>query len=151
MIVPGRCSGSSDPRYKTAWELKTGVPQETLIPRIKTAAYSKRFIILNRSPLILAYLGEHGDYILVDHHYCSCEGFIRRTTREGIEGCSHTYASRIALEKGWYRDASTRITPELLARIVWETLTGGVAYTLRRLLALSEEVGDCNNDCEGSG
>ena len=136
--------------YHDAGELARGTP--TGDPeRIRAAAYSKRFVVLWGSPLIMAYLGEHGDYILVDHHYCSCEGFTRRITREGLGGCTHVFASRIALEEGRVRDLSPSMNPGLLARIVWEALTGGVAFTLRRLLALAEDVGDHDYGGEGGG
>ena len=147
VIVAGRCLGSIGV-YKTAWELSRSPVPEALLDRVKSIAYSKRFIILWRDPLIIAYLGEHGDHILVDHHYCSCEGFTRRTTRMGVEGCSHIYASRIALGENWYRDLSQNMTPQVLARIVWEALTGSISYTLRRMLASPEHMGYSNDDSE---
>jgi predicted nucleic acid-binding Zn finger protein len=133
--------------YPSAWDLARATPKGG-IDRVRAAAYSKRFVVLWRSPLILAYLGDHGDYVLVDHHYCSCEGFTRRITRDGLGGCTHVFASRIALDEGWYRDVSQSMDPVLLSRIVWEALTGSIAFSLRRLLALTEDVGDGNDHGE---
>ncbi len=91
------------------------------------------------------YLGERGDYVVVDGHYCSCEGFTRRITRKGLGGCSHVYGARLALAEGLAREHP--LDPVTLARVVWEALTGGRAITLRRLLA--KDVGDDNYHGEG--
>ena len=110
-------------------------------------AYSNKFVLIWRDPPILVYLGDNGDYVIVDGHYCSCPGYTMRTTRNGIGGCSHVYAARMALEEGRYRDISMLLDPDGLATSVWEVLTGGFARKIRRLLALEEYVSD--NDYHG--
>ncbi len=130
--------------YTSADELRTSPPPDWLAPHARAAAQSRRFILVWRDPLILVYLGERADYVVVGGHYCSCEGFIRRTSRNGIGGCSHVFGARIALEEGLYRTPPKRLEAGDVARIVWEAATGGRAITLRRLLA--EDVGDDDYD-----
>lgn len=127
-------------RYRSAWEMASSPPPRELEAHARAAAQSRRFVALSRDPPILVYLGEHGDYVVVDGVYCSCEGFQRRTTRRGLGGCSHVFGARIALERGLVRDPPRRLSPREAAGIVWEALTGGRALRLRRLLA--EYVGD---------
>ncbi|MCE4600613.1 MAG: hypothetical protein F7C38_03505 [Desulfurococcales archaeon] len=109
---------------------------------MRALAYSNRFVRLWRDPPLMVYLGDHGDYLLVDGHYCSCPGFTMRTSRRGVAGCTHVYAVRIALREGRFRDLSGSLSPGDVAAIVWEVLTGGLAVMVRRMLALEDHVGD---------
>ncbi len=152
-IVAGRCSGTSGLEYYTdAGDLSRAPVPDRLRRHVAAAAYSGRFIVLSWRHLILAYMGETGDHVLVDSHYCSCEGFTVRTTRRGVAGCSHVYAARIALGEGRYRDATRLAGPGVVARIVWEALSTGFSQTLHRLAErLGDYVGDHDGDGEGGG
>jgi len=116
-----------------------GEPPPSILVAARAAARSRRFVMVWEEPPILVYLGDRADYVVVNGHYCSCEGFVRRIGREGPRGCSHVYGARIALEEGTYRRLRERLPPARVARIVWEALTGGRALELRRMLA--EDVG----------
>jgi len=119
---------------------------------VRAAAYSRRFVLLSRDPLVLVYLGDKGDYVLVGGCYCSCEGYARRTSRGAPGWCSHLYAARIALELGRVRDASRLLGPGEKAAVVWEALTGGFARGLRRVLSrLGDDVGYHHGYGEGGG
>ncbi|MCE4618364.1 MAG: hypothetical protein F7C82_01280 [Desulfurococcales archaeon] len=148
-IASGRCSGTSEARYhRSAEELLESEPPAQWMDRVRRAAYSNRFVVVWRDPLIAVYLGENGDYVIVEGYYCSCPGFTMRTTRKGIMGCTHVYAFRIALREGRYRDISGSLSPGEVVSIVWEALTGPYAYSVRRLLALADEVGYDHDDGE---
>lgn len=148
----GRCTGTSGAGYhETAWELRGSNPPPQWEDRVRTLAFSNRFVVVWRDPLITIYLGENGDYVLVDSYYCSCPGFTMRTTRRGLGGCSHVYALREALRNGRVRDVSSKLSAGMVAEIAWEALTGPYAFTLRRILALGEEVGENNDHGEGGG
>ncbi len=77
------------------------------------------------------YLGENADYVIVGGYYCSCEGFQRRIT-QGVKGCTHVYAARVALEENRVR--WLELEPWMVARAVWEAITGGRSKTVRRKL-----------------
>ncbi len=121
-------------------ELSKGPPPE-LEQRIQYAANSGRFVLLWRDPLILVYLGENGDYVVVDGVYCSCEGFARRVSRRGVGGCSHVYAARRIFDGspgGKYRVVEASLDEVVL--VVWEVLTGGLTHTLRKILYLQDKI-----------
>lgn len=148
--MAGRCTGTSaPPSYKSAFELLDAQPPPQWMERIHSAAYSNRFVVVWRDPLIAVYLGGSRDYVVVEGYYCSCPGFTMRTTQRGVSGCSHVYALRIALREKRYRDVSRRLTPGEAAAAVWEALTGPYAYSVRRLLASRDDVGDDHDDGEG--
>lgn len=86
---------------------------------------------MSTSPLVAVYLGETGDHVVVEGYYCSCEGFMRRLARGEI-GCTHVYALREAIDRG--RVVVVERPPSIVARIVWEALTGGRSKTLRLAL-----------------
>ena len=88
-------------------------------------------MVVSTRPLIAVYLGETGDHVVVEGYYCSCEGFMRRLAR-GELGCTHVYALREAVDKG--RVTLLEKPPGVVARIVWEILTGGRSKTLRLAL-----------------
>lgn len=148
----GRCSGTIGAGFhRSAGDLLESEPPPQWMDRVRTAAYSNRFVLVWRDPAIALYLGENADYVVVGGYYCSCPGFTMRTTRRGLMGCTHVYAYRIALREGRYRDLSKTLSPGEVVGIVWEALTGTYAYRVRRLLALSDEVGDNHYDGEDRG
>ena len=100
--------------------------------RVAAASRSGRFILVRRNPEIYIYLGEDGDYIIVDGVYCSCNGFMSRIGRaRDSVGCTHVLAARRGVERihdfSWIGDG-------VLVRIIWEVLTGGLTHSLREII-----------------
>ncbi len=119
-------------------DLSRGPPTE-LESRVNYAVNSGRFVVIWKDPLIAVYLGEHGDYVIVDGVYCSCEGFMRRISSRGVGGCSHVFAARRVFHEGEGRFREVDISVGEAVDIVWEVLTGGLTKKLREKLYIQDK------------
>ncbi len=128
-------NGSGELDGLTAELIGLEEPSEDVLRRARYIAFTKRIVLVWENPRIYVYVGEDSDHVLVDSHYCSCEGFARRLLQGSRVACSHVYAVRIAENTGRIRRMVLE-DPDELALIVWEVLTGGLSPTLRRKLAV---------------
>ena len=100
--------------------------------RARATLASGRLIVVWERPLILVFMGDHGDHVLVDSNYCSCESFYFSLLR-GTPGCYHVRAVRLAPEE-LVRLKRINASLDDVWNIVYEVLSTGFSPTLRRLL-----------------
>ncbi|MEM1873520.1 MAG: hypothetical protein QXS85_00470 [Acidilobaceae archaeon] len=98
--------------------------------RASALGLSGRFVLLDSSLGLWAFLGKHNDYIIVEGLYCSCYEFLKRVKERR---CVHLEALDLAKKTGRYRRLSySRV--EDVASIVWECLTLSHSPRLRSLV-----------------
>jgi predicted nucleic acid-binding Zn finger protein len=113
-------------------------PSDEILRKARFIALTRRIVLVWENPRVYVHVGEDEDHVIVGGHYCSCEGFMRRVAQASPLACSHVYAVGIAEEVDRLRKLILS-NPSELAQVVWEVLTGGLAVSLRRKLALQSE------------
>lgn len=108
-------------------------PSSDAKAKAEAAVAGKRLVLIWRNPKIYVFIGEHGDYIIINRYYCSCPAFIRGVM-QGNPVCYHIYAVALAEESGRYHDVSEALREGDVEEIVFEILGSGVSSTLRRIL-----------------
>jgi len=101
--------------------------------RAEALLSSGRLILLWENPRIYVFMGEHGDHVIVDSNYCSCESFYFSLLRRS-PGCYHIKALRLAPEKVAKPGRVIDVSVDEAWTIIYEALTTGFSPTLRRLL-----------------
>jgi predicted nucleic acid-binding Zn finger protein len=107
--------------------------------RAVAAARSGRLVRISDSPPLYIFMGEHGDHIIVDGVYCTCEAFYFSSLR-GRPHCYHVYAAR--LEGGSAKTVDLDV--DEVIEVVEEVMNVGFSVTLRKILyttGLGEESG----------
>ncbi|MEB3816963.1 MAG: SWIM zinc finger family protein, partial [Desulfurococcales archaeon] len=105
--------------------------------KARAAAYSGRLVKIWSDPRIYVYMGDHGDHVIVDGVYCSCEAFIYSVLRGG-NPCYHVLAARMP----GARVREVKVDVNDAWNIVYEVLSTGFSPTLRRLLYSAEALED---------
>ncbi len=101
--------------------------------RARALVALRRLVMIWDDPPIYVSMGEHGDYVVVDGVFCSCEAFERSLRRGG--GCYHVWAARL------YGGEAPRVELPLEQAwsVIYEVVAAGFSYTLRRILFGAEE------------
>jgi predicted nucleic acid-binding Zn finger protein len=100
--------------------------------RAEAVLSSGRLVLLWEDPRIYVFMGDHGDHVIVDSNYCSCEAFYFSILR-GSPGCYHVRVLRVASGKTTMLKR-VAASADVAWAIIYEALTTGFSPTLRRLL-----------------
>ena len=104
-----------------------------LVGKALAAVNSLRYVLVSENPPIFIFMGEHGDYLVIDGIYCTCMSF-QTSMMKGRPLCYHIIGSWIAMSLSKYHDLSRRIDHEKLNKIINEVLELGLSPTLRKEL-----------------
>ncbi len=104
-----------------------------LLRKARAAVDSYRYVLLSEKPVIFAFLGEHGDHLIVGGIYCTCQSF-QSSMLKGKPYCYHIIGSWLALSEEKYHDISKKISKKILLKIIDEILEEEFSPTLRRVL-----------------
>lgn len=108
--------------------LSSEPPDPEIARRARALVALRRLVRIWSDPPIYVSMGEHGDYIVVDAVFCSCEAFERSLRRGG--GCYHVWAARLYADEA----PGIELPPEQAWSVIYEVVTTGFSYTLRRIL-----------------
>jgi predicted nucleic acid-binding Zn finger protein len=114
-------------------DLIISVSSKSLISKAEAAVNSLKYVLISEDPTLFVFLGEHGDYLIVDGIYCTCEAF-QNNMLKGTPYCYHIIGSWIAMSKGKYHDLSKDLSLVDVNNIINEILEYGFSSTIRRIL-----------------
>ncbi|MEB2836143.1 MAG: SWIM zinc finger family protein [Desulfurococcales archaeon] len=109
--------------------LSSESPSSETVRRARALVALRRLVRIWSDPPIYVSMSEHGDHVVVNGVFCSCEAF-ERSLRRGGGGCYHVWAARL------YGSEAPRVnlSPEQAWSVIYEVATTGFSLTLRRIL-----------------
>ncbi len=125
--IPDECTGIAE-----------GLPEDS-VKKAVSAAYGKRLLVVSKRPLIVFFMGENRDHVILPYTYCNCRDYMVNVLSRGIRGyCYHMLAYCIGYNRGLLRDYIID-DKVLLSSMIREIIKYNRSASLRKILSLGKK------------